>query len=58
MFLNGDTNSPELLDVVMAERSYRHNKYIRSCYQSIVRVGATAAIESEFMDSASCKTRD
>jgi monoamine oxidase len=42
MFLEGNIDSPELQDVVMAERSYRHNKYIRSCYQSISKLGTTA----------------
>lgn len=58
MFLEGDLSSPELQDVVMAERSYRHNKYIKSCYQSMSKLGLVAEIESKFLDSNDCKIRD
>jgi len=42
----------------MVERSYKDNQYIKSCYQSMPRMGLTTDIETKFKDSTDFKTRD
>lgn len=58
MFLEGDTASPELQDVIFAERTFKNNRYIRSCYQSVSKVGLAAQIEHRFRDSLDVRDRD
>jgi hypothetical protein len=44
MFLESEYSNNYLKDVIIAERSYSNNDFVKAGYQSITKIGASSTI--------------